>query len=234
MEHSSFGRLASVLLAPERTFRSIAARPTVVVVLLVSILVGLGLQLAIVPKVDYEAATRQQLERREGQISEEQMERAVGIAEKTKWIAPVAGTLIIAPLVMVIMAALVMVTLRLMGSELSFKASLSTCLYGLVPTVVKVLLMFPVVLGAGEIDPQAAQEGTLLASNLAWLAPADASPILVGALSSVDVFSAWSIFLLVVGLAIVGRVGKGAAATTVALVWGLGIAIKLGLLALFM
>ncbi len=53
-------------------------------------------------------------------------------------------------------------------------------------------------------------------------------------LSSVDVFSIWTIVLLAIGFRIVGKVSNAVAWGTVLAIWGLGILIKVGMTAAFM
>ena len=125
-----------------------------------------------------------------------------------------------------------MVAFKLQGSELTFKESLSTSLYGSMPGAVKALLTIPIVLGRAEIDFMAAQSQTLVASNLAAFAPEDTSLTMTSLLSSADAFSVWSIILLAIGYRIVGKVSGATAGVTVAVIWMLGVAIKVGMTAL--
>ena len=91
MEESSWGRLASVLLSPVKTYESINARPTWVVALIVLMVVSLVVTIVTIPKIDMAAAIQKQMERQNQQVSAEQMERITQVAEKMKWISPMAG-----------------------------------------------------------------------------------------------------------------------------------------------
>lgn len=228
MEDSSFGRLVSVLVAPGKTFRSIAQRPTVLVVLLVTTLVAAAVSALIFSKVDGEEMVRAQIEQSGREVSEEEMEGALAVGEGMRYVAPI-GVLVAGPVMALLFGAVFLVAFRVQGAELGYKAALSTLLYGMMPTVVKALLIVPVALGREEISAEAAQTNTVLASNLAFLAPPDAGPVALAALSSADVFSLWSIVLLAIGFAIVGRVSTVKAGVTVTLLWLLGVALKVGM-----
>ncbi len=78
----------------------------------------------------------------------------------------------------------------------------------------------------------AVARGALLWSNPAFLAGDEASLALLAFLSSLDVFSFWSLALLTIGFSVAGRVSKGQAATCVVGIWVLYVASKVGLAAI--
>jgi hypothetical protein len=71
-----------------------------------------------------------------------------------------------------------------------------------------------------------------LTDNLAAVAPEGTGRVALALLASVNLFSIWAIVLLVFGYSIVARVSRTAAAAVVAIVWLLGVALKVALVAL--
>jgi hypothetical protein len=233
MENSSFGRLIGVLVAPEKTFRSIAERPTWVVALVVLTLFAVGVGLLATAKIDMEDVIRTRIEQSNRELSEAEMDQAIEIGERFRYVGP-AVAVIIAPIMFVIMAAVFLLAINLLGGSLTFKSSLSTSLYGLVPSgVVSGLLAIPVILSKAEIDAEMAQGGRFLASSLAYLAPEETSPVMLSLLGSVDIFSIWALVLLTMGYSIVGNVSKQTWATVTVVLWLAWIGIKVGFTALF-
>ena len=74
--------------------------------------------------------------------------------------------------------------------------------------------------------------GDVLISNLGFLATSDASPAWAAFLSSVDLFSAWTAVLFVIGYRIVAKASAVTACAVVALVWLCYICLKIGWLVL--
>ena len=74
------------------------------------------------------------------------------------------------------------------------------------------VLSLPAILGRAEFHFEDLQTGSVLPSNLGYLAPEEASPAVLALLSSVDVFSLWTLVLLAIGVATVGRLKRGTAA----------------------
>jgi hypothetical protein len=67
-----------------------------------------------------------------------------------------------------------------------------------------------------------------LPSSLTAVAPEGASASLLAVLSSIDLFSLWSMVLLSLGFAVVARVSRATAATTVVALWAVYVLGKLG------
>ena len=227
MEHSSVGRMMSVLTAPAKTFKSIAEKPTAWLAILILVVVTVGITVVVTSKIDGEVMMREQLEKSGQEMTEEQMESAIAIGSKMKWIGP-AFVVVFAPLFMLVAGGL----FQVQGSDMNFMRSLAVYTYASMPALVKGLLTLPVALSRAEISAEAAQQGTLLMSNLAFLGPDDAGPAVIAALGSADVFSVWIIVLLSMGYSIVGKVSKPAATVTVVLIWLFGVALKVGFAAL--
>lgn len=231
MHESGFGRVIGALISPEKTFRSIAERPTWVVPLLLLMLVTGLVGFAAGDRVDFEKQIRQQMAERGG-ASEEDIQRGVEFMEtfgKVLFAAPA----VLAPLVYLLIALIFLVALRLSGSEIGYGQSFSVTLHSMMPWVIHALLSFPLILRQETIDPEAMERGGLLMSNLAALAPEDASKVLLGLLASLDLFTVWTLILLTIGYRVVARVSTATAATVAVTLWLLYLAGKLGITAVF-
>lgn len=234
----SLKRMVGVLVAPGDTFRKIAERPTWAVALVVLILLGVAVAAVASQKIDVDAERdliRQQIEERQGLRGDElesQVETIVGINAKVRPFTPLI-VVVVGTAIYLLIAVIFMVGARLAGGEIDFRQSFSTTLHGMVPQGVAALITLPIILSRESIDPEAAQRGSFLPSNLGVLAPEDASTLVQSLLSSLDFFTLWSIVLLVIGYSVVARLSKGAAAALIVGAWVVWVALKVGLAALF-
>lgn len=235
MHESGFGRVIGVLISPDKTFRSIAERPTWVVPLLLLVLLGLTVGLTMQGRVDQAAMVKYQMEKFGMEMSEEQVEeiekQAASQSSTSQMLGLVFGTVAAAGGYFVL-AALFMVALRLAGSEIDFSRSLAATVHGLIPMGVAALLNIPLILSRAEITPQEVMSGGILASSLRPLAPEDA-PVLASLLGSLDFFTIWSVILLILGFRAVARVSTATSATIVLVFWGLWVLGKAGFTAVF-
>src|SRR6185436_5094127 len=122
----------------------------------------------------------------------------------------------LSPVVYLLIALVFMVALRLTGSEVRFDQTFSTVLHSMIPWVIQGLLSLPLILRLEEVDPEEMRRGGVLLSNLAALAPEGSGKILVALLASLDLFSVWTLILLIIGYRVVARVST-ATATAVTL-----------------
>lgn len=225
---SSWGRPLGVLFSPGATFRSLRRTPTWVVPLVVLCLLATGVQILATGKIDMRQAIEQQMSARGQEMSPEQLDRAVDMQSKFG-----LGCGVVMPVVFYLVVALLfMVLLNLLGGELSYKGSLAVTVHALMPLAISAILTAVVIASRDSVDPQALQQGTLLASNLGAFAPQGATAIVVALLASVDVFSIWCLVLLVLGFSEMAQVSRGTATAVAVGLWALGIAIKIGFVAL--
>jgi hypothetical protein len=87
-----------------------------------------------------------------------------------------------------------------------------------------------VVTARGTFDPMMA--ATLVKSNPAFLVDMKEQPLLFSLLSNFDVFTIWTIFLLIVGFSTLSKTSRAKAATIVLSLWAAMIVVKLGFAAL--
>jgi len=233
----SLQRIAQVLWAPTQTFRKIAERPTWAVALVVLLALGGIVGYLAVQRIDpgdQRAQMRETLEERglRGAELEQALDQGMQVTEAIAPWTP-AFPVVFGTLGYLFVALLFWVAFRLAGGELGYPHSFSVTLHGFVPQALGALIAIPVILGQETLDPEAVQRGSFLASNLGFLAPEDASPVVSTLLSSLDLFALWSVVLLTIGYSVVGRVSKGVAGGVVVGAWLLWVAIKVGLAVVF-
>jgi hypothetical protein len=230
---SGAGRVLGALVAPEDTFRSLAARPTWLAPLLVAVVLVTVLTGMISARMDMAQAIRHQLEAAGSQPSLEQIDQRVETMKKIQPYLALFQGLIATPAVYLLGALLFWVAFKLLGSDLSYKASFATLLYGMLPLgLVQALLAIPVIWNRASFTPEEARSGSFLASNLAAWAPESVGAVARTLLGSVDLFSIWTIVLLVIGYRIVAKVSRAAAIGVVLGIWLLGVALKVALVAI--
>ncbi len=227
-----FERIAGVLFAPAETFQNIVRRPDILGPLLVIVIIGYISTAIIMPKMDFESMMAQQSEemsRRGQNMSAEQlaqMERITRAGVKVfSWVLPVLMVAWYA-----IMAGILLLAFRLMGGEGTFQQAFSVTLYAWMPMVLLGILTTIIVLARGTFDPVTA--ATLVKSNPAFLVDMKEQPVLFAALTSLDIFTIWTIILLVIGFSTLSRLSRMKSAVIVVSLWLVTVVVKLGFAAL--
>lgn len=224
MENSSVGRLLGVLTSPGKTFRSIAERPTWVAPLVAMVLISGLSWVVLLPRIDREsfrAEMQEQAQRRGQPMSEEQLDK---IEKLTVGCLPAAAVVGIA--FYFGLAGLLMGATHLFGGQIDYRRSLSVTLHAYMPFALLSLLSVPVALGREAISLRELQGGSLLPSSLAAVAPEEASRRMLALLAGIDLFSLWTIALLILGFHLVGRVSRGAIGAVVVVLWLLWIGFR--------
>jgi len=231
-QQNVFSRIAGVLFAPAETFAAIARRPGIIGPLLVILVVSLATTAVIIPRMDFESILAQQSEQMRKQnpnMSEEQMAQ---IEKFTRASGKVFGW--ISPLMMVawyaIVAGALLLAFRLMGGEGTYKQAFSATLYAWMPLILFGIIMTIVVLARGTFDPVTAQ--TLVKSNPAFLVDWKEQPVLYSLLASFDIFTIWTIVLLVFGFSALSKASRAKSAAIVITLWLAMILVKVGFAAM--
>ncbi|HEX3527188.1 MAG TPA: YIP1 family protein [Thermoanaerobaculia bacterium] len=225
MHDSAVGRLLGVLVAPGRTFLSIAERPTWVAPLLLLMLLGSSVGYLVAQRMDFEDMVRQRAAQQHQELSPEDLDRGVQIAKKFGPVGALVSGVALLPIAYLLLALVFWTFFRLLGSDLSYPASLSVTLHSLMPNAVSALLTVPLILRLATINAKDAQRGLLL-SSLAAFAPESSGPAVKSLLGSVDCFSLWVLILLSLGYRTVARVSAAAATGTVVAFWLLWVAAR--------
>ena len=230
-KYSSMQRLWMMFTSPGDVFSDIRVKSSWVLAMVILVLVGVAVQAVITPHVDTEATIRARMEQRGAELSEAQIENAVEQAEKFSKFGPIIG-LIIAPIAWAIMAAVFFLMLKIVGSDADYQQTMSTILHGYWPaTVVQLVLTAVLIQRVGKVPQE--ELANVVKANLGAFMSTDAPAWLSAAAGVISVFNIWAVILLIIGFATVGKISMGRAATVALVPWGVWIAVRAGIAALF-
>jgi hypothetical protein len=228
-EQPKFGaaqRLWMVFTSPAEVFADIGIKPTWALALILMIALGVVVQLVLIPHVDLEATIRTNLGSRADGLSDEQIDNIVEGQQKFAKFGPLIA-IVIGPIAWAIMAAVFLVMLKIVGSEIDFVKTLSTALHAYwPPSLVLSVLTMVLIQRAGQVPQQElgnvvkAHPGAFMTDAPAWLS---------AAASTFSVFNIWTAIMLVLGFKIVGKLSTGKAAVAALVPWGVWIVLKSGL-----
>lgn len=233
MENSSFGRLLGVLVAPGKTFRSIAERPTWLVPLLVLLLVIGAVWYLAGQRTDYQDVMTKTLQQSGREMPPEQVEQQIEIMEKAGPLINAISRPLVTAVLLLFSAVVSWLVFKLLGSDFSYRSALAVTVHTTMPYVVGLLLSIPVILSRTSLGFDDLKTGTFLQSNLAFLAPEDAPTWQFAALASLDFFAIWGLVLSIIGYRAVSRLSTQAVAITMIVLWLVFVGIGVGLAAMF-
>lgn len=185
----------------------------------------------LLPKIDYERMIRSSVEKRGQTIPEDRLQ---SIVETQKRIAPVlyTGIAAVSPSVVALLVALVFWgAFKAFGWDMTIRQAFGATTHAFVPGMLASVLLLPILISRETVDPQAM--GDLVRSNLGFLVDRDSSKMLHSLLQSVDIFSFWSLALLIIGLAAAAKVSCKSAAGIILAVWAIYVLGKAGLAGIF-
>lgn len=222
---SPWQRLAGIFFSPVDTLRSIAARPDILVPLLVIFVVITACCALMVPRIDFATAYRETFEARGMDMPADDLEKMVNISA-----AIGKGTMYAAGLMTVawyaIVAAAVLLTTRMFGGEGTYKQAFSIVLYSAFPTMLKSIVTAIVVMARSSIS--ALELETIVRSNPGFLVSPMEQPVAFAALAALDVFAMWTLALAIIGVAFMAKKSRLFAAGVVIGLWLIGFVAKLG------
>ena len=228
---SALQRLWMMFTSPGEVFTDIAVKPTWVLLMVILVVLGVAAQVVIAPHIDTEASIRARLADRADELTDEQIEGMVEQGEKFAKFGPIVG-LIVAPIAWALMAAVFLVMLKIVGSDIDYQRSLSATLHAYwPPTQVALVLMGILVQRVGKV-PQDELANVVKANLGAFMSP-DTPAWLTSAASSISIFNIWTVILLIIGFGAVGRISRGKAVVAALVPWVLWIGSKAVLGALF-
>lgn len=227
---SALARIPGVFFSPVKTFESIARRPTWIAPLVLITAMSLGLTAAILQKIDYDQLIRQAMQKRGQTIPEDQMSSIIERQKKFGglfgWFFGVAGPTVAC----LVVAVVIWGAFKAFGWDARFSQGFGVATHAFLPGILKSALLLFLVSRQESVNPQAL--GDLLSSNLGFLVDSK-SAALHSFLSSLDVFSFWTLALLVIGFAASARVSRKAAAGVIVAIWVLLVLGKAGFAAIF-
>jgi hypothetical protein len=225
---SPFGRIIGVLFSPKATFEDIARKPSWLLPVLISTVLGIASTVVLNQRMDWRDYITQQIEKspRAANMPAEQKEKQAEISAKvTVYIVYLAGAIGSVCLAVIVGAVMMLAYNLLAGAGASFSQSLGIAAHSLVvgivstPIFLLVLLLRP----KGTIDPE-----NPVATNLAAFLPEESAKWLLTLCKSIDVFTIWILVLIAIGFAALNpKKLKGGKAYVVAFsVWGVVVVVK--------
>ena len=218
-----FSRLAGALFSPEKTFSSIARQPDILVPLILFMVWSLISGVLIAQKVDFLSEARAQMARQNipPEQAAQQLKWGGAFAKVIAYTAPITTVILFA-----FVAAMVMLSFRLMGGEGEFKHYFSVTIYAWMPRLVQGVIMTIILLTRSS--PVGVQElATIVHSNPAFLVDPETHRMLFTFLSAFDLFAIWSLILMIIGFAHVAKVSKARSATIMVTLWVIVLGVKM-------
>jgi len=221
---SAFGRLVGVFVAPVRTFASIAVRPTWLLPVAISAGLSLPVSELILSKTDWRAVVEAQIAKSGRHLPDAQLDQAAERARRLTWlwdVIAVAGPL----LVLFVVAAVLWGACNAFAREVKYRQSLGVVAHAFLPGVLMAVGLMFALWNRPTVDPR--KVGDVLPTNLGHFATGT-DEVTHGLLASIDLFSIWTMALLVLGLSAAARAPRGRMAALVVGLWALYVLGKAG------
>jgi hypothetical protein len=225
----SLWRLQGIFFQPKETFQEIAKKPTWLIAAILLVVIGAVGAIWVMETIGLDNIMAQELRARGQELSEEQLQMVNSPAAKA---VRYAFVIIMNPVMLLVTAGVLMALFMIAGSEAKFSRIFSVVVHSFLAYTV-VSMVITVVIVAVAPDPTELDIQNLVASNLGVLVSRTEAPVLFALLSSIDLLSFYCIFLLSLGMSIVGRKSLATSAALVVIPWGLWVLVKMGMATVF-
>lgn len=230
-----FQNLVDVFVSPREAFTRIVRRPSFWLPAIGWLLLTLGFTAIWMNKMDPREFMKTQLEESgqwdkiPGDQREQILESSAGRMKTFGWVGPAVFT----PLMLLVVAGVLMGVYRFFyAAELTFRQALAICawtFFAVALLTTPLLLLVMNLKGDWNLNPQ-----NVVQANPSVLFEKDAvAKPLYALLSSIDLVSLWTVFLLATGFAVASRKKTSAAVWGVAIPWLLIVLWKVGWAAIF-
>jgi hypothetical protein len=226
---SAARRLVGAFVSPVRTFTAIARRPTWVLPVAIAAALALPLSELILSRTDWRAVTAERIARSGRTVTEAQLDAWVEQMRRLSWLFDIFAVALPAFLAAAV-AGVLWAACQAFGWEVRFRQSLGVTAHALLPGTLGSVALLGVLWNRATIDPQSV--GDALPTNLGLLVSAHSDRLVHGLLASIDLFSFWTMALLVLGLSAAARTSRVRMAVLVGSLWGLYVLGKAGITAL--
>ena len=216
---SQVERIVDTFTAPRKTFADIRRSASWWAPFLVALALGMAFALTAIHQIGYAKladgviAQNPSLQNRIDSGTPEQAALIhVSVEAQFKYIVYFTPAIVL--LVAVLCAGILLATVNFgLGGEAKFGQMLAVWFYGTLPlTIISLLAIIAIFAGLGT-DSFNMQNP--MGTNIGYYIPSDSPAWLKHLLDSADIFSIWSACLLTIGVSIVGKVKRGAAAAAV-------------------
>ncbi len=204
--------------SPGRAFAAAVERRSFLPPLLAATLASLLLAAALLPRLDFDRAALDLLDRspNAADVTPHQREEAVVSARKLGTVLTLVGSAAGPALGAVGLTLFLWVAFRVAGTSPGFRDTLVVTSWALLPRALESLLSLPAALSAASVAPEAlARLGPWSAG---WFVSPAAHPPLLSLASSANLFSLWSAGLLAIGMAPVAGASRARSGAVVAMV----------------
>jgi hypothetical protein len=236
---NSFARIIGALFSPKATFASIAARPTWAAPLIIFCVFGIAATYVIGNRIGWRAVIEKQIanspsaQKRMEQLTPEQREQAIN--NQAKFSPAIVYTInVVAPFIgAVVVGGILLGAFNLiLGGKVGFKTSLGIVAYAWTPGLIALILAVVILYIK---DPATIDVQNIVASNPGALLSDDSPRWMVAALSSLDLFSFWTMILMSFGYSATDpkKISFGKAFGTVFGLWLIYVLVKVGFAAAF-
>lgn len=226
-------RFLGIFFSPAKTFQDINRKPSFILPLVVMIIFSLAATVVIMPKIDMETTIQQSLDKMGKQLSEEEMGQAVAVREKigkaiaypSAFLAPILMTLIV--------AAIFFGIIRLWGAGSTFSRVFSVIAHSYLVTLIKSVLIAILAFRKESESLLADEVQDLVKSNLSLLLDREEAGMALYTLASkIDLFSIWTVILMIIGLSAVSKLNIKQSAAAVLITWLVYVALSTALVAI--
>ena len=209
-----------IFYAPSQVFARRMGTGFIIPMLVVAVLVGLIYVAAsgvMQPIMDAEfSRSMAAVAKKNPSLTPEQLEAGRAIQEKIGKVV----IFIITPIVMLIVGVVLWLVGKLVDAKQTVGDAIMVASYAYFPKVVESLINS---VQAMMMDPASLNGRYRLSLGLGrFLDPDTASPLLLGVLGRIDVFTIWVTILLAIGLSVTGKVSKQKAAIAGVIMWLVG------------
>lgn len=228
-------RIWLILTAPRQGFATLEGRSDWVAPIGVLVVLSVILTASIGHRVGWRAVIEKRLENnpRVAELTPEQRQQMLAQAERSAPVVGYAGAVVGQVLGVVVTAGALWAVFALgFGAAMPFSLAVSVASYGFLPLALQVLIGIGVVwLG----PPENLNLENLVASNVAAFLAATSPAWLRTLAASVDLFTLWTLGLLIIGFPIAtgNAVSRGRSRAAVLSLWLLYVAAKTTLVAIF-
>ena len=224
--------VAGAFSGPSETFARLLRRPTWWLPFVLYAAVAVAGSFLMAPKVDWDRSAQeamaQQAEKSGRPIPPEAIPRVASFMKLTM----TAGTPVFVAIIAFAMPLVLWGAARAFGGEVGYAQALSLWLHANLPGVVKGVLAVPVILTLADASMNLKAVGTCLKSSVAAFLPESAPQALQTLGSFLDVFTIWSLVLVVIGFRRIPGLAKSAATAIPLVLFALLVLALTGLAAL--
>ncbi len=223
---SSLRTAADVFASPSRGLAEAARAKSIAFPLIAATVVAVLVNVVAMPHVDMRKPVIQALDRSPAtaEMTPRQREEAIAQGARIGRLMGYAGGAVVPAAMAVAVAFFLFVAFRVAGARPPFVPTLAVASWAFLPGYLKTILMVPAILRREALDPRALDR--LLPTSPAAFFPDEATGVAVRLLSALDLFSLWSLALVIVGMAHVAGVSKARAATVAVVLWLAWVAIS--------